>query len=469
MKKLTFNTILLSALISLQTLGANHKASMPDLALTIYNDDFAVVRDTRPLEVINGTNSLQFTGIASSIDPTSVLFEPLNSDNSITILEQNYNYDLVNIESLLKRYLNRDISLHIKGSGSEHSKSLNGNLLSYIGNNIVLQTEDYLEVIDRNSIENISLKDLPGDLVTQPTLTWLVNSRTAGKIPCQTTYTTDHINWKSDYLAVLDQNDQSITFSGWVTIDNKSGAKYDNATIKLIAGDVKREKPQTPLRREKLLYYEADAAQGGFEEKPFMEYHLYTLKNKSTLLNNQIKQIQFIEPVENVKVNKKLVYELSSLNWLNRKNKVQVKIEFDNKIENSLGIPLPKGKVRVFKRDSSDNAVEFVGEDSINHTARDEKLSLYIGDAFDVVAETKITSAKHSTGYQRETKEIELKNSKNEDVVVYVKERVAKGYNLNISDNSSDYEKEDAYTMVFKVNIKANSNAIIEYTSTVTW
>jgi hypothetical protein len=268
---------------------------------------------------------------------------------------------------------------------------------------------------------------------------------------------------------VLNADDTALDMSGWVTITNNCGATYKDAGLKLIAGDVRRIQPAAPMVREKLYMARAAAplAEEGFEEKAFMEYHMYTLGRKSTIKNNQVKQIEFIEPATGVKANKIYVYERNS-RWYRPgqqgQSKVNVKIEFENKKENGLGIPLPKGKVRVFKKDPADDSLEFVGEDEIDHTPKNEKLSLYIGDAFDIVAEHTMVSYKEQYGRRIESHKVEIRNRKDEAVTVFVDERMPRYEDWRVESSNIKYEKKDAFTVRFPVKVDADSTATLEYT-----
>ena len=435
------------------------------VALTIYNEDFAVVRESRRIAFEQGVNTIKFTDVASAIDPTSVNFQCLSSPGAVSILEQNYEYDLVSASSLLKRYIDRNVTVILKGSGADTGKELTGVLLVAMDDNLILKSQvGDIELSDTNSIEEISLKELPDDLVTRPTLVWLANAKEKGRQLCQTTYTTGRIGWDADYSAVLNADETKIDFTGWVTIDNKSGATYKDAVIKLIAGDVRRLIEPEPRYPERMVARGMRAGVAGFEEKPFMEYHLYTLSRKSTINNNQVKQIEFIEPALGVPTNKLYIYERSQ-----RSDKVQIKLEFENTTENNLGIALPKGKVRVFKKDPADEMLEFVGEDKIDHTARKEKLSLYIGNAFDVVPEHTLLDSKRSRRMRRETHKIELRNRKDEAVTVFVDEKFPSRVNWRIDDSTHKYEKRDAHTARFEIKLRADSTATIQYTATQTW
>ncbi len=435
------------------------------VAVTVYNSNFAVVKERRPIVFDKGLNTIKFTDVASAIEPASVSFQCLSAPGRVSILEQNYEYDLVNTFSLMNRYIDKEINISIKGSGADKGKEITGRLMAARDNNFILKNDSgQLEIISESSVQNISLAQLPEGLVTMPTLVWLAQSETAGKEQCQVTYTTGQIGWEADYSAVLNAAENALDISGWVTINNQSGAAYKDATIKLIAGDVRRiEEPRPVKMATDLMYSERAAAAPAFEEKAFMEYHIYTLQRPSTINNNQTKQIEFITPAQNIPAKKIYIYERN----VNDK-KVQVKFEFENKKENSLGIALPKGKVRVFKKDT-DDSLEFVGEDSIDHTPKNEKLSLYIGDAFDIAVEYKLIDSKVATRTRWEKHSIELRNRKDSPVSVFVDEKFPAWVNWKIEEASHSYIKKDAATARFTVDLPADSNAVMEYSVTQRW
>lgn len=463
-----FNTI-----IFLATGFLGYGAEDSGVAVTIYNDNFAVVKENRLMDFQKGVNTFRFTDVAERIDPTSVNFLCVNAPDAIKILEQNYEYDLVNTDSLLKRFLDKEITLLVKGSGAATVQLVQGTLLSSLGQDVIIrQSDGTLVILSHDSIQHISLSKAPEDLVTRPTLVWLVKSEKSGNNLCRVTYTTEGIGWRADYNTVLNDKENALDFSGWVTIENNSGAAYQDAGIKLIAGDVHRLHPQ-PRRPDSMMVRSAkmDLAGGeGFEEKAFMEYHLYTLGRKSTILNNQVKQIELIDPAINVPLDKKYIVEYSFNEWmLKHKDRVQVKLEFENKEEYGLGIALPKGTVRVFKKDPADDTLEFVGEDEIDHTPRKEKLSLYIGDAFDIVPEQKIIESRSGDSFITYTRQVELRNRKDEDVTVYVDELIPWRRNWRIEKKSHDYETRDAHTVRFSVKVSADQTVTLEYRMTQTW
>ena len=474
-------SVLLLVVCGFLGLADSVKAS-PGVSITIYNDNFGVVRDVRQLSFDAGVNTMKFTDVASAIDPTSVSFKCLDTPDFVRILEQNYEYDLVNTSSLLQRYIDKDVSLIVKGAGSDRSKMLRGKLSAYIGNDLIVeQVDGGLTIVARDSIESISLEEKPEDLVTKPTLVWLANAATAADKECQITYTTGSINWKADYTAILNGDDTALDFNGWVTIDNRSGAAYKDAKIKLIAGDVRRvnEAPQVRYKSSmaRAMVLEAADSAAGFEEKSFMEYHMYTLGRPSTVGNNQTKQIEFVEPVKDVPAEKVFVYETgTNYYWSDpsRKGKVQIKIQFDNKEESKLGIALPKGKVRTFKMDPADGSLEFVGEDTIDHTAKKEEISLYIGNAFDLVVEDNIVDQKNGRSWRTVTRELKLKNTKKEDAIINVDQKITRYHNWEIDSakvngQEIQYKKTDAGTARFAVKVPADTEVVLNYKFTETW
>jgi hypothetical protein len=462
MKNQVIILAIICAAVCSQALAEQARREGEGVALTIYTDKFGVVREARQIDFDEGVNIVKFSDVASAIDPTSVNFTCLSAPGTVAILEQNYEYDLVNTESLLKRYIDKAVSVALKGSGADTGKSYSGILIAARDNNLILRQSAGIKIISRNDVEEISLEELPDDLVTRPTLVWLAETEGKEQKLCRITYTTGRLGWHADYSAVLNADETKLDFSGWVTIDNKSGATYKEAAIKLIAGDVRRI--VEPIRRPRLYTMAEDAAKGGFEEKPFMEYHLYTLSRKSTINNLQVKQIEFITPASGVSAKKLYIYDRSE-----QQDKVQVKIEFENTKENNLGIALPKGKVRVFKADPADGTLEFVGEDKIDHTPRKEKLLLYIGNAFDIAAEYTLIDSQSARRMLRQTHKIEIRNRKDEAVMVFVDEKFPARVNWTIDKSTHKYEKRDANTARFMVKLAADSTATVQYTATQTW
>ncbi len=431
-------------------------------SVTIYNDNFALVRDTKDVDVKVGKQTIEVDDVSAKIDPTSVLPKFLSDSNNITILEQNYDFDLVNSNKLLQKYIGKDITVERYLPNSQKEK-ISGKLLSVQGGTIIKTNNDKIVI---NPDGEISLPKMPDGLMLKPTLSWLINSKVAGKKKLELTYKTTGFSWVADYVAVLDKDDKKVDLNAWVTINNTSGATYKDAKLKLVAGDVNTVKETRSSRV--MLAKNAVAAEAcydeaaGFQEQSFFEYHIYKLQRKANLKDNEKKQIEFTA-AQNIPVEKKYTYESS------KNNKVEISLKFKNNKASNLGIPLPKGKVRVFKSDG--DSIEFVGEDQIDHTPENKDMKLTIGNAFDVTAERKRTSSSsnNSAKQSEESYEITLKNAKAEAVKVDVIEKFYGWSNWKITSNSQKFEKKDSNTAVFEVDVPAKGEKKVTYKVKYTW
>ena len=419
--------------------------------LTIYNQNFGLVKDIRPLYLEEGLNLVEYKDVASRIDPTSVLFKDLDYPSSF-VVEQNYEYDLISRTKLLEKYL--DLELTVVDIQGQDAKEYTGTLLSY-DDGIVLQTENGIVILNP---ETITFPELPQNLRTKPTLVWKIYSETAGDRTTETTYLTDGINWHAEYIANVNSTDDLMDFTGWVSVDNQSGTSYPSTSLKLVAGDVHRvSNNQSNYAYEKVY---ADSASGyapeQFGEESLFEYHMYTLDRETDVLNNQTKQISLLSS-ENVPIQKIFYYD-----GARQGTKVQVKIEFKNSENQGLGLPLPKGKVRVYKEDSSGKQ-QFIGEDSIDHTPKDEDTTLFLGNAFDIVGErTQVSNENLSKGWYRTSYEITLSNHKDTAENIVVHEYV--GQSWNITQKSHEFEQKNSSEIEFNVNVPANGETTITYT-----
>jgi len=431
--------------------------------ITVYNQGFALVKQQRYFDLNRGLNIIKFTEVAKMIDPNSVHFLSLTAPGSTVILEQNYEYDLVNTSKLLSKYIDRKISLI-----SEDDRSYEGILLSFDSDNLVISSPDGLAAISRlGNIRQILFENLPEGFITKPTLVWEIKAAKAGKHLTEVSYLTEGIGWLCEYVAVLGPDDKKLDLDGWVNLVNKSGATYKNARLKLVAGEVKRV-----IKQERLMDYNVFPAETAeiFTEKPFFEYHIYDLQRKTTLKNNQTKQVSLFN-AKNVAVTKKLVFNASEINRGHYKRasretvkgKVKVKLVFANAAKNHLGLPLPAGNIKVYKEDG-DGSIQFIGEDAIDHTSKGEQIKLYVGDAFDVLGERKRTNFKKQRNIMHETYEITISNHKDKAVKVAVQEKLWRYSNWKIIDSSSHWEKTDASTIEFNLKIPANSQKKVSYT-----
>jgi hypothetical protein len=424
------------------------------ISLTIYNQDLALVKDVRELSFESGRNQIKFTDVAEKIDPTSVHFQVLNLADKVSLLEQNYQYDLVSSDKILEKYLDKNIQIITKGG-----KLYEGSLLSFSPDGFTLrEKEGSIRILNRAEVVDLSFPSLPEGLITRPTLVWLLESNIKGKHEAEVSYLTTGINWHAEYVAVVDKEDKNLELSGWVSIDNRSGATYPEAKLKLIAGEVHRaaERPvMMPLYKGEAEVALSMAAP--FEEKPFFEYHLYTLQFPSTVRDNEVKQISLF-PSSWVKVKKTYTYD-----GAREPKKIKVNLEFTNSKAEGLGIPLPQGKIRVYKEDV-DKSLEFVGEDLIEHTPKDEKVRIYVGDAFDIVGERSRTQFKKiSDNVTEETYEIKLRNHKEEKIEVIVIEHLYTYTNWEILESNFRYEKKDASTIEFKIPLEKDQEQIVNY------
>lgn len=427
------------------------------VAITIYNDNLALVKDTRLLTLPTGKGTVAFTDVSAQIDPTSVHFASLSGRDQVAILEQNYQYDLVDQGKLLSKYLDKQIQLiRYDQNGKEIERRTVTLLAQNNGFPSVIRTDTGIELTPTGKVE---LPTLAEGLITRPTLVWGIDNAGPAKQSCQISYLTGGLNWHSEYVAVVDQDDKKLSLNGWVSIENNSGATYKDAKLKLIAGDVNRVQPVPPPypRAGKMDMMMSAEAAPQFEEKSFFEYHLYTLQRPATVANSEIKQISLFPETE-VAAKKLFIFD-----GARNAKKVQVKMEFLNAKSAGLGMALPKGKIRVYKADD-DGSLEFVGEDQIDHTPRDERVRILLGNAFDIVGErAQMNYRKLSTDRHEEDFRIVLRNHKKEKVEVTVVEHMGYG-EWEVRSETSPHAKLDSHTSEWTLPVAANDSTELRYT-----
>jgi len=445
--------------------------------LAVYNQNIALVKDLRSLDLSQGLNEVRFTDVASQIDPTSVHFRSLTDPEGTVVLEQNYEYDIVGSSKLLQKYIDMEISL-VTQDGQEYV----GTLLS--GNqDVILQSPGgQVTMIKLDQIKEFTFPALPDGLITKPTLVWQVESVQGETQDVEVTYLTSGVNWQANYIVVLADDDRSVDLDGWVTLDNRSGASYKDAKLKLIAGDIHRVPEPGYAMDGDIRMEAAPQAAKEVEERGFFEYHLYEVQRPVTVKDQQTKQIEFVTGT-GVPAEKFFVYDGSQMPFWGyyqpvddpsygtaSNKKVMVMLEFENAEEGGLGVPLPKGTLRVFKKDI-DGSTLLVGEDAIDHTPKDEQLRIYVGDAFDIVGERVQTDFKvdYDEDWLEETYEITLRNHKDEDVEVRVVEHMFRWSEWEILDESHEYDKIDSRTIEFRVPVEANGESIVTYTVRYEW
>ncbi|MCH7724474.1 MAG: DUF4139 domain-containing protein [Bacteroidetes bacterium] len=433
----------------------SQSSDQKSIAVTVYNQNFGVIKDVREIEISSGISEIKITDVAQLIDPTSVHIK-LDGE----VIEQNYQYDLVSLDKILRKFVNQNIRLI-----SETNEIVKGKLLSAMGGQIVLEKpEGGLVMLPNVNKYRFSVDYLPEGLITKPTLIWQVNSNSSGKQDVELSYQTKGMNWHAEYVVVLNEDDTELDLNSWVSVDNKSGATYKNAKLKLVAGDINliQNINLRGGRQDMYMMTKSSVSNQQFQEKTFFEYHIYNLKRPTTLSNNETKQISLFE-ASNVAAKKKYFYGSTSNRWYwnqQGQRKVAVIVEFENSEEYGLGVPMPKGKVRVYKSDGE--SLEFIGEDLIDHTPKNEKIKLKIGDAFDIVAEEVQTeNTQISSKVWEQEFEITFKNRKNENVVIEVERNL--GTNWDILKTSIDYKKIDAFRVTFSVPVKADSETKLTF------
>ncbi|MEW6536733.1 MAG: DUF4139 domain-containing protein [Candidatus Auribacterota bacterium] len=432
------------------------------LAITIYNNNLGLVKEVREIELPQQELKINFMDVASSIIPSSVHVKSLADPNKFIVLEQNYEYDLISHAKLMDKYVGKDVKLIFKSEYDGTEEQRDAVLLSNNGGSVYKIGEE----IHLGFPGRVILPKIPENLLARPTLVWMVDNRTTGPQNIEVSYLTNGISWYCDYVMILNQADTRIDLAGWVTISNNSGGSFNNAVIKLVAGDVRRVEPEA----DKAMGYEvammAPRAAKQFQEESFFEYHLYTLQRPATIKENQMKQILLME-ASDVPVEKKLMTYGQSHLYTSiysdpiKDVDVNVSLEFVNSEKNNLGMPLPKGLIRVYKADSSD-MLQFVGENTIKHTPKDEKIELNIGKAFDVVAERKqLNWVKIRKDLYEVEWEMTVRNHKEEDVTVTAQESIPGEW--SILETTHPYEKIASQTVHFSIPVKANGESVLRY------
>ena len=434
------------------------RGAQTDVMVTVYNGNLGLVKDVRQAQWPAGIQEIQYADVASLIDPTSVHLKSLTDPAALRILEQNYEYDLLSSDKLMEKYVGKKVRLY-QSDGTYHEATL----LSTAGPIFEINGQIHIGHNGR-----LVLPSLPDNLVAKPTLVWLLRNQTAVSQKVQASYLTRGLNWKADYVMVVDATETKSDLTGWVTIDNKSGATYTSAALKLVAGTINRAEEARVPRALELAAKAASMADASrdFKSEGFFEYHLYTLDGRTTLKDNQTKQLTLMA-ANGVSVQKQLIYYgaqeyyRTSYGMPMSNQKVGVYLEVKNSADQRLGVPLPKGKVRVYKADAS-GSQQLIGEDWIDHTPKDEKIKLKMGDAFDVVGErTQKEWRKIGTNLYEVEWEISLRNHKKEDQTVTVIEPVPGDWQVITATHA--WEKPEAHTLRFTIPVAKEGAAKVVY------
>lgn len=440
-----------------------------EVAVTIYNEQLALVKDLRQVQLSNGFNRLAFREVSAQMRPETALLRSINHPQGFHLIEQNFDFDLLTPQKLLEKYVGKKVRV-VKVHPTTGEESTEEAVVLSVNNGVVLRVGNRIET---GYPGRIIYDDVPANLRDRPTLVISLESGTSKQQNLQLSYLTGGLGWKADYVAELDESDKFVDLTGWVTLTNQSGATYKNAKLQLVAGDVNQVRQEMQPRRRDMLMSKSSvgAAAPAMVEEGLFEYHLYTLQRPTTISNNQTKQVSLLSATK-IPVRKEFLlkgqnyYYRGSYGQLGQKLKVGVFVEFDNKEESNLGMPLPKGVVRVYKNDKSGNA-QFVGEDRIDHTPKNEEIKLKLGDAFDITVDKKQTNFKKATAIGKYSQaysvsfEIVLKNAKDEEVEVVVHEPIPGDWKMQ--DESHMHEKVASGTAEWKVKVPAEGKTKLSY------
>ncbi|MHB8652501.1 MAG: DUF4139 domain-containing protein [Terriglobia bacterium] len=467
---LAITIMLLAPRAFAQATQTSTEGEQKDLAVTVYNSNVALVRDVRRVQLPTGTIDLRFEDIAASVNPVTVHIVSLNAPKDLTVLEQNYEYDLLNPEKLMDKFVGKDVTLVrlVTENNSTKEVPVKATLLS---NNQGPVWKVGNDIVTGMGADRLVFPNLPENLYSKPTLVWLLENRHTGGQDIEASYLTNDMNWNADYVLTVAADQKAADLNGWVTVVNHSGTAYRNAQLQLVAGELNRVTSRAiPMEA---MAMEKAAAPQQFAQEPISEYHLYTLDRRTTLQNNETKQISLLSAT-GVHIDKSFVvdgqqyyYRTAQNPGMPMKDPVQVHIKFQNSEANALGMPLPEGTMRVYQGDSK-GRVQFIGEDRINHTPKDETLDLHIGNAFDVVEERKQTEYQQLAPRLSEMAyEITLRNHKPDAITVEVNEPI--GGDWTMVDSNFKYEKTAAFAVRFNVPVEANGQAVLKYRVRVRW
>jgi len=457
-------------------------------ALTIYNQNFAVVRDTVPLDLKSGVNAVRYTEATAQVEPDSVILRDPAGDRSLQILEQNYRNDPVTQELLLSLFEGKTIDFEaVRTKDSTQARELIPGKI--IRSGYVPGAGPEQPIIEVNGKLQFSLPGMPlfpdlgDDTVLKPTLNWLLQSDKPGKFDAEVGYVTGGFDWSASYNLVSPEKGDNVDLTGWITMNNHSGKTFENARIKLMAGDVNRIQPPQSFGGMRMLKQAAflEEAAPAVTEKAFDEFHLYSIARLTTLHDRETKQVEFVHaesllaPTIYVYDGAEAGYRFYGLNYdqgygTQSNKKVWVMREFVNAETNRLGVALPKGKLRFYRRDA-DGQLQFVGENEIDHTPRNETIRVRTGNSFDLVGERKQTNFHVDTGdkWMDESFEIKLRNRKPEPVEIRVVEHLYRWNNWDITAKSDDFKKTDSQTIEFRVPVKPDEEQIVTYTVHYSW
>jgi len=454
-----------AAQTSEQTTTARDRQSVN---ITVYNSNLGLVRETRRLTLPNGQIALRFADVTAQIRPETVHLASLTAPASLRILEQNYQYDLLNPAKLLDKFVGKEITLVLRRyqNNTESFEPVQATLMSNNGGQVWRINGQI--VINPSNIAEMRFPDLPKNLVATPTLVWDLENRETGSQTIEASYLTGGMNWRADYVLIVNADDTKGDLQGWVTLTNASGATFEDARLQLVAGNVNRVSEERNFALAGAMARKSMADESQFQEQGFFEYHMYTLQRPATIRDNETKQVSLLEAA-GFEVKKEFVLNGQRYYYAGYNNpgapikeKVGVYMQFRNSQQNKLGMPLPAGTIRLYKKDDKGNQ-QFIGEDKIDHTPKDEDVRVKVGDAFDIVAERKQTDYKVIvTGHLYEyAYEIKIRNHKDGPITVVVNEPI--GGDWEMVSSTFKAEKTAAFAAQFQVPVAKDGEATLAY------
>jgi hypothetical protein len=436
-----------------------------DLSLTVYNSNLALVRDVRQLTLPAATSTLRFADVAAAINPATVHFRSLTEPSALAVLEQNYEYDLLDPDKLLRKYVGRDITIvrDRQEGAATRAEEVKAHLLAF-NNGPVWRIGN--EIVTGMRADQYRFPELPDNLYSHPTLVWMLENGGARSHRVEASYLTGGVEWSADYVLTIARDDKVGDLAGWVTLRNQSGASYRNAKLQLIAGEVNRASTPKQMVDGAARAMEAMAAPRPMEQEAFSEYHLYTLQRRTSVNENETKQISLLTS-PSVPVEKRFVVDGQSFYYRTPqpgapiKNDVRVYYRFKNDDKSGLGMPMPAGVVRVYQADTK-GGIQFAGEDRIGHTPKDETLDIHTGNAFDVVCERKQTDFRRvSTSVFELEFEIVLRNHKDGAITVEVNEPL--GGDWEMLNSSHKFVKTGAFAARFEIPVAKDGTSVLKY------
>ena len=436
-----------------------------EVSITVYNQNFGLVREVRTMDLPPGRTALEFGDVSQQIQPETVSIKALTGQ--LHVLEQNYRYDLLSPQKLLEKYVGKHVKIYRYNEKTGTEDAFDAEVLSVAQGTVFRINGE----ITYNFPGRIAFPEIPQNLIAKPTLVWMLEGGQA-KQKVEVTYLSQGLNWNADYVFVINDTQTAGDLTGWVTLNNTTGTSYENAKLKLVAGDVQRVADQRRPQGGAMKSADSAGERRQFQEESFFEYHLYTLERPTTLLTSEQKQVTLLE-AQGVHIDKRLIffgaeyYYRGQYGQVVSNQKVGVYLDVENKETNHMGMPLPKGTVRVYMADKS-GAKQFIGEDTIDHTPRDEKIRIKMGEAFDVVGDRRQMDYKILGSCTSEsTWEISLRNHKDTATEVEVYEPV--GGDWELISQSHPSTKKDAHTFTFKPNVPARGEVKVTYKVRVKW